>query len=277
MAKKKNEQEQQVAAPDLSKITEEVDKSIQGVDYDKVIQNDVQDLNAQLNSAVDTNRQQIEDSYDNAAFDIDKMISSARISRQEQKNAAKEEEKTARQTSRFGGLAEAAAALVNLIGTTKGAANQTWQSPLPGLQQRIDQIMREREAKLDKYNEQIQSIREKRSALDMARTEALNKYDQNKVSQQIALNKQQMDLNQAASKQYIDMQNLLMKQVGVQQKDQQAFANTMNKFYDSYRKNYGKEPSKEQVNEFMMEAFPHYYKQEGSASKASGMAGKIFG
>lgn len=66
----------------------------------------------------------------------------------------------------WGGIADAAAALVNLIGTTKGAVNQQRQSPQNAWSQRVDALRREREQKLENYRNQLKSMQETAASKD---------------------------------------------------------------------------------------------------------------
>lgn len=68
----------------------------------------------------------------------------------------------------WGGIADAAAALVNLIGTTKGAVNQQRQSPQNAWSQRVDALRREREQKLENYRNQLKSMQETAASKDYA-------------------------------------------------------------------------------------------------------------
>lgn len=65
----------------------------------------------------------------------------------------------------WGGIAEAASALVNLIGTTKGAASQKWESPQPKWAERADKLRREREKKLEDYRNQMKTLQQQKAQL----------------------------------------------------------------------------------------------------------------
>lgn len=65
----------------------------------------------------------------------------------------------------WGGIAEAASALVNLIGTTKGAASQKWESPQQKWAERADKLRREREKKLEDYRNQMKTLQQQKAQL----------------------------------------------------------------------------------------------------------------
>lgn len=81
----------------------------------------------------------------------------------------------------FGGAAEVAASLTNIFGTMKGAAPMQWSSPQAGWQTRAQQAIREREARLQKYDAEMQGYRKQSSALQAQKSKIINDYRKAKI------------------------------------------------------------------------------------------------
>ena len=73
---------------------------------------------------------------------------------------SKQVAKDNRNTQLFGGLAEGAAALVNLFGTIKGGTSMKWDSPQPAWAKTVNEIDSQRKAKSQKIMEQLRSLRD---------------------------------------------------------------------------------------------------------------------
>lgn len=67
--------------------------------------------------------------------------------------------------TRFGAATEAAAALVNLLGTMHSAPSAQWRSPLSGWQGRADAKRRERESKIQSLQSQLRTLQQQKAQL----------------------------------------------------------------------------------------------------------------
>lgn len=85
--------------------------------------------------------------------------------------ADKQRERNEAQTKRddrtrlWGGIAEAASSLVNLMGTTKGAVSQRWDSSQPRWAERADNLRRERDKKLESLRSQMENLQRQKAQL----------------------------------------------------------------------------------------------------------------
>lgn len=94
------------------------------------------------------------------------MQADAKMRIENQKNADKMNAARDSKLSLFGGIADAAAALVNLIGTSKGANSAQYASPQPAWQERINALRKEREARIERYKNEADALEEQSARLD---------------------------------------------------------------------------------------------------------------
>lgn len=134
----------------------------------------------------DALRDSLVESQKQEAKSIDDYIATMEQSRKDALNRANTQVEDTRKASIFSGAAEAASALINLIGTTAGASNQQWQSPQGQLQSRLYEAIKQRESSIDNYNQLMGTLRQKRAALDANHTLTLAKYDKDKKTQELA-------------------------------------------------------------------------------------------
>lgn len=80
----------------------------------------------------------------------------------------------------FGGIAEAASALTNLIGTTQGAASQKWETPQQKWAERADTFRREKEARQKNYRDQIKALNQAKSQIDIKRASVISAFNNQK-------------------------------------------------------------------------------------------------
>ena len=116
----------------------------------------------------------------------DEIIASMESSRKaelERLNTRVEDTKGA---SMFSGVAEAASALVNLIGTTQGATSQEWNSPQSELRSRLDQAISQRDASIRDYTDTMASLKQKRGAMEAQHAKVLASYDKERRNQILA-------------------------------------------------------------------------------------------
>lgn len=81
---------------------------------------------------------------------------------QEEAEAQNKKEQSA---MKAGGLAGAASAIINLIGTAKGAHNQQQENFISNWQSRADAARRERDARLGSYRDQLRTLESQRALL----------------------------------------------------------------------------------------------------------------
>ena len=89
----------------------------------------------------------------------------AKAEAEEQRKRNEAQEKRDLNYRMYGGLAEAASALVNLIGTTKGAVSQKWESPQQKWAERSDALRRERDKKLENLRSQMKTLQQQKAQL----------------------------------------------------------------------------------------------------------------
>lgn len=99
---------------------------------------------------------------------VNGWVSAAETRAKDQEKINQQQQARDKNLLMWGGIADAAAALVNLIGTTKGAVNQQRQSPQNAWSQRVDALRREREQKLENYRNQLKSMQETAASKDYA-------------------------------------------------------------------------------------------------------------
>ena len=135
---------------------------------------------AMRNPPVDPVLQQALNPLDQAEKDYDQIVSGMVAERDAY---AKETAKTEKENTNmqfYGGLAEAASALVNLIGTTKGAVSQKWESPLPRWAERADLLRKEREARLKNYKDQITALQQAKNQIKQKKASIVSTYNTQK-------------------------------------------------------------------------------------------------
>lgn len=92
-------------------------------------------------------------------------IQAAKNRAETQRKINEEMEQQNKRVRTIGGLAEAASALVNVLGTVHGASNQQWQSPQPQWAERADKYRLERDRKLENYREMKQTLERQRAQI----------------------------------------------------------------------------------------------------------------
>lgn len=113
--------------------------------------------------------QQSNEAVNNAALSYSNMIAGwENAIKQHQDKLQKEAEEKNKQEQKaikLGGLAGAANAIANLIGTVKGAANQEQTDFVSKWQARADAARKERESKLGSYRKQLKNLEAQRALL----------------------------------------------------------------------------------------------------------------
>ena len=139
-----------------------------------------QQLGAKQNPPVDPALQQALNPLDQAEKDYDQIVSGMVAERDAYVKETAKTEKTNTDMQFYGGLAEAASALVNLIGTTKGAVSQKWESPQPRWAERADILRRERENKLKNYKDQITALQQAKNQIKQKKASVISTYNTQK-------------------------------------------------------------------------------------------------
>lgn len=99
---------------------------------------------------------------------VDGWVEAAEKEQEAQRKANEAEAKRINKVMTWGGIAESAAAIANLIGTIHGASNQKWESPQPKWQERADKLRKERDEKLQKLKDQQKALDQQRAQLMFA-------------------------------------------------------------------------------------------------------------
>ena len=139
-----------------------------------------QQLAAKQNPPVDPALQQALNPLDQAEKDYDQIVSGMVAERDAYVKETAKTEKANTDMQFYGGLAEAASALVNLIGTTKGAVSQKWESPQPRWAERADILRKERETKLKNYKDQITALQQAKNQIKQKKASVISTYNTQK-------------------------------------------------------------------------------------------------
>lgn len=139
-----------------------------------------QQLGAKQNPPVDPVLQQALNPLDQAEKDYDQIVSGMVAERDAYVKETAKAEKANTDMQFYGGLAEAASALVNLIGTTKGAVSQKWESPQPRWAERADILRKERETKLKNYKDQITALQQAKNQIKQKKASVISTYNTQK-------------------------------------------------------------------------------------------------
>ena len=135
---------------------------------------------AKQNPPVDPALQQALNPLDQAEKDYDQIVSGMVAERDAYVKETAQTEKANNDMQFYGGLAEAASALVNLIGTTKGAVSQKWESPQPRWAERADILRKERETKLKNYKDQITALQQAKNQIKQKKASVISTYNTQK-------------------------------------------------------------------------------------------------
>lgn len=132
---------------------------------------------AKQNPPVDPALQQALNPLDQAEKDYGQIVSGMVAERDAYVKETAKTEKANTDMQFYGGLAEAASALVNLIGTTKGAVSQKWESPQPRWAERADVLRKERETKLKNYKDQITALQQAKNEIKQKKASVISTYN----------------------------------------------------------------------------------------------------
>lgn len=135
---------------------------------------------AMQNPPMDPALQQALNPLDQAEKDYDQIVSGMVAERDAYAKETAKTEKTNTNMQFYSGLAEAASALVNLIGTTEGAVSQKWESLQPRWAERADVLRKERETKLKNYKDQIAALQQAKNQIKQKKASVISTYNTQK-------------------------------------------------------------------------------------------------
>ena len=148
------------------------DLNAAGQTYQNAVKDSGQTYSSDLKTIGETLKSSIEQSETDMAkagkdyLDIaNTWIQAANTRAETQRKINEEMEQQNKRVRTIGGLAEAASALVNVLGTVHGASNQQWQSPQPQWAERADKYRLERDRKLENYREMKQTLERQRAQI----------------------------------------------------------------------------------------------------------------
>lgn len=165
-----NEKKELTPQEQIAKALEDLNAA--GQTYKKAVEDSGQTYSSDLET-IGTN---LKTSIDESGNDMTKAgqtyldiantwIQAANTRADTQRKINEEMEQQNKRVRTIGGLAEAASALVNVLGTVHGASNQQWQSPQPQWAERADKYRLERDRKLENYREMKQTLERQRAQI----------------------------------------------------------------------------------------------------------------
>lgn len=134
-------------------------------DSGETYSSDLKTIGETLKSSIDTLGTDMETAGKTYVGLVDNWIKAAKNRAETQRKINEEMEQQNKRVRTIGGLAEAASALVNVLGTVHGASNQQWQSPQPQWAERADKYRLERDRKLENYREMKQTLERQRAQI----------------------------------------------------------------------------------------------------------------
>ena len=131
----------------------------------KTYNSDLDTIGTNLTSSINESGTDMETAGNTYVGIADTWIQAAKNRAETQRKINEEMEQQNKRVRTIGGLAEAASALVNVLGTVHGASNQQWQSPQPQWAERADKYRLERDRKLENYREMKQTLERQRAQI----------------------------------------------------------------------------------------------------------------
>lgn len=171
------------------------------------------------------------------------------------------EYEAARKNSRWAGLAEAAASIVNLTGAAKGATPMQFEpTGAKTWREKAERAMKEKEAANENYRRALQSIDQQRSSV----VTAFNK--EQAANQRAAITEQSRN----ARAQMRAQSQAVIKSAEMQQREQQKRDDRKAKFISDYNKAWGKDPDAKTITEWEAKMYPNeFVTKEGEATKTA--------
>ena len=131
----------------------------------KTYNSDLDTIGTNLTSSINESGTDMETAGNTYVGIADTWIQAAKNRAETQRKSNEEMEQQNKRVRTIGGLAEAASALVNVLGTVHGASNQQWQSPQPQWAERADKYRLERDRKLENYREMKQTLERQKAQI----------------------------------------------------------------------------------------------------------------
>lgn len=167
-----DENEKKILTPQEQMAKALEDLNAAGQTYQNAVKDNGETYSSDLKTIGETLKSSIDESGDDmtkAGNDylglVDNWIKAAKTRAETQRKINEEMEQQNKRVRTIGGLAEAASALVNVLGTVHGASNQQWQSPQPQWAERADKYRLERDRKLENYREMKQTLERQRAQI----------------------------------------------------------------------------------------------------------------
>ena len=131
----------------------------------KTYSSDLETMGSDLKSSIEQSETDMAKAGKDYLDIANTWIQAANTRAETQRKINEEMEQQNKRVRTIGGLAEAASALVNVLGTVHGASNQQWQSPQPQWAERADKYRLERDRKLENYREMKQTLERQRAQI----------------------------------------------------------------------------------------------------------------
>lgn len=167
-----DENEKKILTPQEQMAKALEDLNAAGQEFKDAVANSGETYNSDLTTVGNDLKSSLEQSETDMAkagkdyLDIaNTWIQAANTRAETQRKINEEMEQQNKRVRTIGGLAEAASALVNVLGTVHGASNQQWQSPQPQWAERADKYRLERDRKLENYREMKQTLERQRAQI----------------------------------------------------------------------------------------------------------------
>ncbi len=192
----------------------------------------IADYNAQtkdISNALDKSAQAQADNYKTYSDILKGWADAAREYEESERKAAEQQAKKDQKQIIAGGLAQAASAIANLIGTAHGAQNQPSTDYMDKWQSRADAARKEREAKAEGYRAQLRNLEAQKVQLDFKYGNDRAQSELNKANilagRAQGLSQMRTNATQAKAKGVLDLAQLGYNIDRQKKKDQQNEAN----------------------------------------------------
>lgn len=161
---------------------------------------------------ITSDKNQIANEYNAAMGDYDMMLKSWEIQRQDIERQRKEHQEAEMKKEALGGTTEFLSNIINLIGTSKGAANQEIKSPVGDWKRKAEDKQKEFQQRADRIKDAKADLAARKAALQQGKLEALRNYDKERQSRETAAAQQQVENAMAAAKLQMEQGKLSIDQ-----------------------------------------------------------------
>ena len=233
----------------VKEITESQAQPVENVSKEPTLQDKIDKATDDFISALedankpDEKAEEAERQSDKATTDylswIDNVIKTVDEKRREAETLNAEQQVADKRIQQFAGIANAAAALINLAGTTKGASPASWTSPTNEFAARAQAAVRHREQVLDKLNNQLLTLQDQRGKVNQAYAASVAKRESTRAAQEaktkadLAKYKYQSEISKIEAQNKIDVANInaQARQASIDAQNQRNDANLAYKYY----------------------------------------------